>query len=147
MINSAWWQGMMDKSNLLDLIRTFTLFSTNDKGQTIKIVGRYQQFRAVKHAVQRLLQGKNPRERSGIIWHTQGSGKSLTMMFMVREMYRHTALSNWKIVFVTDRTQLEGQLNENQSQYWLYSKGSGQYQETQGAAQRRHLGSGDGHDP
>ncbi|MBM9514957.1 type I restriction endonuclease subunit R [Desulfogranum marinum] len=104
--------GMMDRENLLDLIRTFTLFSTDDKGQTIKIVGRYQQFRAVKLAVKRLLEGKSPRERSGIIWHTQGSGKSLTMMFMVREMYRHAALANWKVVFVTDRTQLEGQLNE-----------------------------------
>ena len=81
--------GMLDRDNLLDLIRTFTLFSTNDKGQSIKIVGRYQQFRAVKLAVKRLLAGKSPRERSGIIWHTQGSGKSLTMMFMVREMYRH----------------------------------------------------------
>jgi len=104
--------GMMDKDNLLDLVRNFTLFSTNDKGQAIKIVGRYQQFRAVKLAVKRLLEGKSPRERSGIIWHTQGSGKSLTMMFMVREMYRHAALANWKVVFVTDRTQLEGQLNE-----------------------------------
>ena len=104
--------GMMDKDNLLDLIRTFTLFSTNDKGQTIKIVGRYQQFRAVKLAVKRLLEGRNPRERSGIIWHTQGSGKSLTMMFMVREMYRHAQLANWKVVFVTDRTQLEDQLSE-----------------------------------
>ena len=104
--------GMMDKNNLLDLIRTFTLFSTNDKGQTIKIVGRYQQFRAVKLAVKRLLEGTNPRERSGIVWHTQGSGKSLTMMFMVREMYRHAQLANWKVVFVTDRTQLEDQLSE-----------------------------------
>ena len=104
--------GMMDKDNLLDLIRTFTLFSTNDKGQSIKIVGRYQQFRAVKLAVKRLLEGRNPRERSGIIWHTQGSGKSLTMMFMVREMYRHAQLANWKVVFVTDRTQLEDQLSE-----------------------------------
>ena len=104
--------GMMDKNNLLDLIRTFTLFSTNDKGQTIKIVGRYQQFRAVKLAVKRLLEGTNPRERSGIIWHTQGSGKSLTMMFMVREMYRHAQLANWKVIFVTDRTQLEDQLSE-----------------------------------
>ena len=104
--------GMLDRDNLLDLIRTFTLFSTNDKGQTIKIVGRYQQFRAVKLAVKRLLEGCNPRERSGIIWHTQGSGKSLTMMFMVREMYRHAQLSNWKVVFITDRTQLEQQLNE-----------------------------------
>ena len=104
--------GMLDRDNLLDLIRTFTLFSTNDKGQTIKIVGRYQQFRAVKLAVTRLLEGRNPRERSGIIWHTQGSGKSLTMMFMVREMYRHARFSNWKIVFITDRTQLEQQLSE-----------------------------------
>ena len=104
--------GMLDRDNLLDLIRTFTLFSTNDKGQTIKIVGRYQQFRAVKLAVKRLLEGGNPRERSGIVWHTQGSGKSLTMMFMVREMYRHARLANWKVVFITDRTQLEQQLSE-----------------------------------
>ena len=104
--------GMLDRDNLLDIIRTFTLFSTNDKGETIKIVGRYQQFRAVKLAVKRLLEGKTSRERSGIIWHTQGSGKSLTMMFMVREMYRHPSLSKWKVVFVTDRTQLETQLSE-----------------------------------
>ncbi len=104
--------GMLDRDNLLDIISTFTLFSTNDKGETIKVVGRYQQFRAVKLAVKRLLEGKTPRERSGIIWHTQGSGKSLTMMFMVREMYRHPALSKWKVVFVTDRTQLENQLSE-----------------------------------
>ncbi|MDA2928402.1 type I restriction endonuclease subunit R, partial [Acidobacteria bacterium AH-259-O06] len=104
--------GMLDRDNLLDLIRNFTLFSTDDKGQTIKIVGRYQQFRAVKLAVARLLAGKSPMERGGIIWHTQGSGKSLTMMFMVREMYRHPQLSNWKVVFVTDRTQLEEQLTE-----------------------------------
>jgi type I restriction enzyme R subunit len=104
--------GMLDRDNLLDIIRTFTLFSTSDKGEIIKIVGRYQQFRAVKLAVKRLLEGKTSRERSGIIWHTQGSGKSLTMMFMVREMYRHPSLSKWKVVFVTDRTQLESQLSE-----------------------------------
>lgn len=104
--------GMLDQDNILDLLRSFTLFGTNDKGELIKMVGRYQQFRAVKLAVKRLLDGKNPRERSGIIWHTQGSGKSLTMMFMVREMYRHASLSKWKVIFVTDRTQLEDQLSE-----------------------------------
>jgi type I restriction enzyme, R subunit len=104
--------GMLDRDNLLDIIRTFTLFSISEKGEIIKIVGRHQQFRAVKLAVKRLLEGKTPRERSGIIWHTQGSGKSLTMMFMVREMYRHPSLSKWKVVFVTDRTQLEDQLAE-----------------------------------
>ena len=104
--------GMCAPANLLSLIRTFTIFKTDDKGQTLKIVGRYQQFRAVKLAVQRLLTGHTPRERSGIIWHTQGSGKSLTMMFMVREMYSRPELQNWKIVFITDRTQLEEQLGE-----------------------------------
>ena len=104
--------GMLDPGNLLDLVRTFTLFTVNEEGQTIKMVGRYQQFRAVKLAVKRLLEGQSPRQRSGIVWHTQGSGKSLTMMFMVREMYRQAALANWKVVFVTDRTQLERQLSE-----------------------------------
>lgn len=104
--------GMLDPHNLLDIIRVFTVFSTNDKGQKIKIVGRYQQFRAVKIATQRLIDGKNPTERGGIIWHTQGSGKSLTMMFMVREMKLRPELMPWKIIFVTDRTQLEEQLTE-----------------------------------
>ncbi len=104
--------GMFDRRNLLDIIRVFTVFATNDKGQKIKIVGRYQQFRAVKIATQRLIEGKNPIERGGIIWHTQGSGKSLTMMFMVREMKLRPELMSWKIIFVTDRTQLEDQLSD-----------------------------------
>jgi len=49
----------------------------------IKVVARYQQFRAVKKMIKRLKEGKTPNERGGIVWHTQGSGKSLTMMFMV----------------------------------------------------------------
>jgi len=102
--------GMLTHKNLLDILRVFTHFTTNEKGKRIKIVGRYQQFRAVKLAVQRLLDGQNPLQRGGIIWHTQGSGKSLTMMFLVREMRLHTKLASWKIVFVTDRTQLQDQL-------------------------------------
>ena len=104
--------GMLDPRNLLDIVRVFTVFATNDKGQKIKIVGRYQQFRATKIATQRLIDGKSPIERGGIIWHTQGSGKSLTMMFMVREMKLRPELMSWKIIFVTDRTQLEEQLSE-----------------------------------
>jgi type I restriction enzyme R subunit len=104
--------GMLEPRNLLDIIRVFTVFKIDENGKKIKVVGRYQQFRAVKLATQRLLKGGNSEERGGIIWHTQGSGKSLTMMFMVREMKLHTRLQSWKIVFVTDRTQLEGQLAE-----------------------------------
>lgn len=104
--------GMCTKDNLLDLIRSFTIFNTDAKGKTIKVMARYQQFRAVKLTVKRLLEGRNRQERSGIIWHTQGSGKSLTMIFMVREMRQLVALSGWKVVFVTDRTQLQDQLGE-----------------------------------
>ena len=104
--------GMCANDNLLDLIRSFTIFSTDAKGKTIKVVARYQQFRAVKLTVKRLLEGKNRNERSGIIWHTQGSGKSLTMIFMVREMRQHLDLTAWKVLFITDRTQLQDQLSE-----------------------------------
>lgn len=102
--------GMLTPRNLLDIVRIFTVFATNNRGQKIKVVGRYQQFRAVKLATKRLVEGQTPRERGGIIWHTQGSGKSLTMMFMVRAMKLLPELMPWKIVFVTDRTQLEEQL-------------------------------------
>lgn len=101
--------GMFSKQNLLDLIKSFTIFKA-DGSKMYKVVGRYQQFRAVKMILERLKNGKNPQERGGIVWHTQGSGKSLTMMFLVREMKQDAALQKWKIVFVTDRTDLEAQL-------------------------------------
>ena len=104
--------GMLSLQNLLDIIRIFTIFSVNDKGKKIKIVCRYQQFRAVKKMVKRLQDGKTKEDRGGILWHTQGSGKSLTMMFLVRQMQLITALQSWKVVFVTDRTQLEEQLGD-----------------------------------
>ena len=104
--------GMLSLQNLLDIIRVFSVFSVNDKGKKIRIVCRYQQFRAVKKMVKRLQEGKTKEDRGGILWHTQGSGKSLTMMFLVRQMQLITALQSWKVVFVTDRTQLEEQLGD-----------------------------------
>jgi len=103
--------GMFTKTSLLSLIRTFTVFTTTDEGRTIKVIARYQQFRAVKKSVKRLLNGKTKHERGGIIWHTQGSGKSLTMMFLVRKMYTYPELTKWKIIYITDRSQLENQLS------------------------------------
>lgn len=105
-------QGMLNKENLLDLLHTFTIFKEEPKAGVIKVVARYQQFRAVKKIVKKLNEGKTPEERGGIIWHTQGSGKSLTMMFTVREVYHNPKLVNFKIVFITDRKDLERQLNE-----------------------------------
>lgn len=104
--------GMLSKQNLLDLLHTFTIFKEDAKGRMIKVVARYQQFRAVKKMIKRLKEGKTPEERGGIVWHTQGSGKSLTMMFMVRELYHNPEFGNYKVVFVTDRKDLEKQLND-----------------------------------
>jgi len=103
-------QGMLAKDNFLDIVRSFTIFQENTKGRLIKIAPRYQQYRTVLKIVERLKSGKSPQEKSGIVWHTQGSGKSLTMMFVVRKMYNDSKLSKYKIVFVTDRKDLEKQL-------------------------------------
>lgn len=104
--------GMLLPENLLSLLKSFTIFSTNDKGEAIKIVGRYQQFRAVHKAVERIRIGKNPRNRGGIVWHTQGSGKSLTMVFLVRELWSIPELMDYKFILITDRTQLDKQLGD-----------------------------------
>ena len=105
-------QGMLSKNNLLDILHIFTLFVEDPKGGIKKVAPRYQQFRAVKKIVKRVKEGKTPEEKGGIVWHTQGSGKSLTMMQTVRAFYHDPELSNFKIVFVTDREHLEKQLKE-----------------------------------
>ena len=109
--------GMLRPTHLLDIVRNFTLF-TEVGGHTVKIVPRYQQFRAVHKAIERLTHGQTRREhgeadqRGGIIWHTQGSGKSLTMVFLVRKMRTLPELRRFKIVAVTDRVKLEKQLRD-----------------------------------
>ncbi len=109
--------GMLRPAHLLDLIRNFTVFQQVD-GRTRKLVARYQQFRAIQKATLRLLEGRTKSkgaerdERGGIVWHTQGSGKSLSMVFLVRKMRTMERLKRFKIVAVTDRTDLEGQLRE-----------------------------------
>ncbi len=109
--------GMLRPAHMLDLIRNFTVFQQVD-GKTRKVMARYQQFRGIHKAVARLLDGRTraqgaPRdERGGIIWHTQGSGKSLSMVFLVRKMRMMPGLNRFKVVVVTDRTDLEGQLRE-----------------------------------
>jgi len=109
--------GMLRPAHLLDLIRNFSAFQVVE-GRTRKVVARYQQFRAVHKAVTRIQDGKSKKtgvdrdERGGIVWHTQGSGKSLSMVFLVRKMRTLERLKRFKIVVVTDRTDLEEQLRE-----------------------------------
>ena len=108
--------GMLSPERLLDIVRHFTLFVEFGSGRTVKIVGRYQQYRGVHKALRRLLTGDTRvmngevDRRGGIIWHTQGSGKSLTMVFLIRSMRSHPELRRFKIVLVTDRTDLQRQL-------------------------------------
>jgi type I restriction enzyme R subunit len=109
--------GMLRPKHLLDLMRNFSVFQQVD-GKTRKVMAHYQQFRAVHRATRKLLeghtkaQGAERDERGGIIWHTQGSGKSLSMVFLVRKMRMMERLNRFKIVVVTDRTDLQKQLGE-----------------------------------
>jgi type I restriction enzyme, R subunit len=102
--------GLFNRDNFLDLIRNFILFEPVE-GRVIKKVARYQQYRAVNKVIERLKSGTTRKEKSGVVWHTQGSGKSLTMVMLAVKMRRDPELQKYKLVFVTDRTQLDSQLS------------------------------------
>jgi len=108
--------GLLSPSHLLDVVKNFMLFMQTS-GQTIKAVCRYQQYRAVSRAIARLKTGQTRLlhgehdKRGGIIWHTQGSGKSLTMVFLVRKMRADAQLRRFKVIVITDRKDLQGQLS------------------------------------
>lgn len=108
--------GLLTPAHLLDVLKNFMLFMQTG-GQTIKTVCRYQQYRAVNRAIARLKAGQTRRQhgehdqRGGIIWHTQGSGKSLTMVFLVRKMRADAELRRFKVIVVTDRKDLQRQLS------------------------------------
>lgn len=102
-------QGMLPKETLLDIVRNCTVFM--DVGKTrAKLVTRYQQYRAMLKIIDRLRRGQTPTERSGVIWHTQGSGKSLTMVFVIRKLRMCDDLKDFKVCLINDRKDLEEQL-------------------------------------
>jgi len=101
--------GVFTPTNFLDLIQNFIVFEPVE-GKIIKKLARYQQYRAVNKTIHRLKTVPTRKEKGGIIWHTQGSGKSLTMVFLAVKMRRDSILKDYKLVFVTDRTQLDSQL-------------------------------------
>jgi type I restriction enzyme R subunit len=103
--------GLCDRTNLLDMLRNFMVFD-QEQGQTIKKVARWQQFLAANEMVKRALEVDKPRGwRRGLVWHTQGSGKSLTMLFAARKMWFHPTLSQPTILIIVDRDQLEDQIS------------------------------------
>ncbi len=112
--------GLFAKDNLLDLLRNYAVFEVKG-GRKIKKVARYQQYQGVNEALARIRgemqagvdYGKKPlRERGGVIWHTQGSGKSLTMLWLAVKIRRESRLKNPTILLVTDRRDLDRQLHK-----------------------------------
>ncbi|WJR68973.1 type I restriction endonuclease subunit R [Neorhizobium sp. CSC1952] len=102
---------LLEPGRLLDLIAHYVVFEKTETG-TIKKICRYQQFRAVNRIVERVIEGKH---RQGLIWHTQGSGKSLTMVFAALKLKTHRtiqseALTNPNILVLTDRVDLHSQI-------------------------------------
>jgi type I restriction enzyme, R subunit len=126
-------RGTFDKRRFLDLIRYFVVFEDDGVGQPIKKMAGYHQFHAVNMAIEQTVRASmekgdkiadihgtyathQPRDarpgdrRIGVIWHTQGSGKSLTMAFYAGRMVLHPAMENPTIVVITDRNDLDDQL-------------------------------------
>jgi type I restriction enzyme, R subunit len=99
--------GLLDPHNLADIAANFVVFETR-KGKTKTKLARYQQFRAANKLVRRVVERKHDR---GVVWHTQGSGKSLTMLFAARKL-KNVGLNNPTIFIVIDRRDLDDQINE-----------------------------------
>ena len=103
--------GMLAPATLLDILRDFVVYEP-EQGRVVKKLPRYQQYRAVKSAMQRILSETKAEERGGVVWHTQGSGKSLTMLWLATKIRREPRLANADIMVVTDRTQLDKQISD-----------------------------------
>lgn len=100
---------MFKKDRLLDLIQNFTVFK-EEGGGMIKMMARYQQYRTVQKAIERIMNAEKPKNRGGVVWHTQGSGKSLSMMFLALKLRR--LKNNPVILIVTDRKDLDNQITQ-----------------------------------
>jgi type I restriction enzyme R subunit len=104
-------KGVFDKTRLLDLVRNFIVFE-DDGEKVIKKIAAYHQFHAVNKAVAKTVEASRTKgdQRAGVVWHTQGSGKSLSMVFYAGKIVQHPAMENPTIVMLTDRNDLDDQL-------------------------------------
>ena len=104
-------RGVFDKRRFLDIVRSFVVFEDAD-GDPIKILAAYHQYHAVLTAVEHTIEATRASgdKRCGVVWHTQGSGKSLTMAFYAGRIIAHPAMDNPTIVVLTDRNDLDDQL-------------------------------------
>lgn len=103
-------RGMLTPAYLLDYLRFFILFE--DDGELIKKIAGYHQFHAVRSAIEQVIEASRPdgNKKGGVVWHTQGSGKSITMTCFAARVMREATMENPTIVVITDRNDLDGQL-------------------------------------
>ncbi len=98
---------MLKSDVILDILQNYTVFATDKKHRRIKIICRYQQYEAANQIVERVLTG---RIKKGLIWHFQGSGKSLLMVFAAQKLRMHPQLMNPTVMIVVDRIDLDTQI-------------------------------------
>lgn len=103
-------RGILTPALLLDYVRFFVLFE--EDGALIKKIAGYHQYHAVRSAIAQVVQASQPKgsRKGGVVWHTQGSGKSITMTCFAARVMQETAMDNPTIVVITDRNDLDGQL-------------------------------------
>ena len=110
-------RGLFESRALVDYLRTCVTFEEDDRGEIAKKIAGYHQFRAVRKARASVMARLKPTSgegdgRGGVIWHTQGSGKSLTMLMLAGALIREPRLTNPTVVMITDRNDLDDQLFE-----------------------------------
>lgn len=101
-------KGICDKRNFMDLIENFILFD-DSTGKAVKILARNHQFLGVNRAIESVEQREEREGKLGVFWHTQGSGKSYSMLFFTRKVHRRLG-GNFTFVILTDRDDLDGQI-------------------------------------
>jgi type I restriction enzyme R subunit len=103
--------GLFDKRRFLEYVNNFVVFE-EENGRLLKKIAGYHQFHAVLKAIETTVEASKPQgdRRCGVVWHTQGSGKSLTMTFFARKAILHPAMENPTIIVLTDRNDLDDQL-------------------------------------
>ncbi|WP_339880609.1 HsdR family type I site-specific deoxyribonuclease [uncultured Algoriphagus sp.] len=99
---------LLNPVRLLDILRNFSLFSTDKKKRRIKIIPRFQQYEGANKIVERVKEG---RIKKGLIWHFQGSGKSLLMVFAAQKLRRTPELKSPTVIILVDRTDLDTQIS------------------------------------
>lgn len=99
---------LLNPARLLDILQNFSLFSTDKKKRRIKIIPRFQQYEGANKIVERVKEG---RVKKGLIWHFQGSGKSLLMVFAAQKLRRAPELKSPTVIVLVDRTDLDTQIS------------------------------------